>query len=103
MAFSMLKEFGITPAMLSSMETEEQKEDFIVLCMRRKIEEDYEKWKKEHEKTEKDMQKKEFENEHQKTKFEKEKSDVFQWLRLKTKYFTYNVQLLIQLPLDFLS
>ena len=71
--------------MLMSMETEEQKQNYIVACMSKKIDEDYEKWKKEAEKTEKDIQKFESLSEQKRKKSEKEKIDVFKWLKLRTK------------------
>lgn len=81
----MLKEFGINQGTLASMETEEQKQNYIVGCMKRKLDEDYEKWKKDLEKGEKESQKFEQLNAQRRLKFEKEKMDVFKWLKLKTK------------------
>ena len=80
-----MKEFGISHVTLSGMETEEQKQNYIVTMMRRKINEDFEKWKKEADKREKDVQKHDFRKNLQ-SKSDTEKTDVFKWLRLKTKY-----------------
>ena len=90
----LLKEFGISQAALSSLETEEEKQHYIVTMMKKKLDEDYEKWKKEVEKTEKDIQKHEHINELKKMKFEKERADVYKWLRLKTKYDLMHYSLL---------
>lgn len=67
------------------MDSEEQKEKYIIKCMKRKLDAEYENWKKEVEKTEKEIQKRELQNEQLRLKFEKERTDVFSWLKLKNK------------------
>ncbi len=68
------------------MESEEQREKYVIMCMKRKLDEEYEKWKKDVDKAEKDIQKFENQDEQLRMKFEKERTDVFKWLKLKTKY-----------------
>ena len=68
------------------METEEQKEKYVVMCMKHKLDEEYEKWRKEVDKTEREMQKHDETNDQKRQKFERERLDVFKWLKLKTKY-----------------
>ena len=50
------------------------------------MDEEYEKWKKNTDKTEREMQKWDEINDLKRLKFEKERPDVFKWLKLKTKY-----------------
>ena len=82
----MLKEFGITQSALTALETEEQKQDYIVKAMKSKLDEDYEKWRKEVEKQEKEFHKHEAIYAESKIKFEKERTDTLQWIKLKSKY-----------------
>lgn len=81
----MLKEFGISQAQLAAIETEEGKEKLVIMSMKRKLDEEYDKWRKELEKKEKELQQIELTKEQKRQKFEKEKADVFPWLKLKTK------------------
>jgi len=80
-----LKEFGITQTALTALETEEQRQELIVTAMKRKLKEDYERWRKEVEKRDKEIQKTDTNYDAKEIKFERERSDSLKWLKLKTK------------------
>lgn len=80
-----MKEFGITQTALTALETEEQRQELIVTAMKRKLKEDYERWRKEVEKRDKEIQKTDTNYDDKEIKFERERSDSLKWLKLKTK------------------
>lgn len=53
--------------------------------MKRKLDDDLYRWKKDVDRQEKDVQKFERLNEERKVKLQNEKADIFKWLKLKTK------------------
>ena len=83
---SLLNEFGISQTVLSGLVTEEEKQSYIVSMMKQKLDDEYKKWRKELEKKEKDIQKSDRADEEKKRSVERDETDGFKWLKLKTKY-----------------
>lgn len=84
--YRFFKEYGISVAVLTSLNTKEEKEDYILDCMKKSISEDLKEFSKKH--NAKLTQMKNFEDSfwRDKEKFLREKSDVFKWLNIKTPY-----------------
>lgn len=80
-----MKEFGISQSIYSNLADDEERENYIILCMKRKIYEEMERWKKEVEIREKGIQKYEKAVRERDERFAREKADIFKWLKVKTK------------------
>ena len=80
-----MKEFGISQPAMSNFKDDEDTENYIILCMQRKIDDEMDKWKREVESQEKGIQKYEKTVKEKDERFHRSKADIFRWLKVKTK------------------
>ena len=85
MNYRLMRDFGISQSTYANLPDEEERENYIILCMKRKIDEEMEKWKKEVETHEKGIQKFEKAARERSERFMRAKADIFKWLKIKTK------------------
>lgn len=81
----LMAEFGISQAIWSAISSEEEREKYIIECMKRKLEEDVERWRKEVEQQERNVQKFERTAQEKEQRLQREKADIFKWLKVKTE------------------
>jgi hypothetical protein len=83
--FRFFKEYGISTSVLTSFATKEEKEKYIMECMRKSVAEDLKEFSKRHNSKLSQIKKFEESFVRDMEKFIYEKSDVFKWLKIRTK------------------
>jgi hypothetical protein len=80
------KGFGISLIVLSNFPTQEAREQYVVDCIKSKMNEELKEMNKKHQTKWNQLNKFEQKYYKEKVTYEKDKADVFKWLNIKTPY-----------------